>query len=305
MPVQKFLSNTLHGEARPYITQCSLAAATARHRAKFEKESKRGGAGKEQAKGRGDGKPEWLPLPTEVPLRYCKHKDAEGNEAGELEEAECLVDLVGGQPKGNETRKNKNHYVIATAESEEEIQRQQQLQSQPQNPRKRKRGSGTDVREVARQIPGVPIVYVKRSVMILEELSAASERLIRGVEREKFKEGLIGDARGVKRKRPEEGDDGEDGESGRKQINPKVRGLKKAKNPNPLSVKKKKTRPEQVNIQTGAAAKDVQEEEHKKRTRKRRHGKHVLGGQEIEAQNAAISASVSAQESGVSLAAET
>ena len=191
----------------------------------WEREQRKAGV-----KGEVRGRPEFLPPPTEVPLRYCKHNDEETA----VNEADCLIDLLAGQPRGNEQPKNKQHFVLATAD--------------PTDAERRKMGrSFVDVREAARNVPGVPIVYVKRSVMVLEELSKASLRVKGGSEREKLKEGLIGGA-GRKRKRGDpDGEAEEEGSNvfeGGDSAGVKRRVVKKAKGPNPLSVKKKKPKPQ-------------------------------------------------------------
>lgn len=256
MPIRKYLENTLHGDSRAYITQCTLASITKAHEKKFEKEKNSGGQ-----KGRGDGKPMWLPLPEEVPLRYCKHKDDEGKERGIITEEECLVDLLSGQVKGNEVPKNKNHYILATAETEEEQQK-----NKDGTPRRRR---GIDIREKARVVPGVPIVYVKRSVMILEEMSGSSEKIIRGVEKDKFKEGLIGAVRGLKRKREDDSDSDSEDEVKKVKVESKPKGVK---GPNPLSVKKKqkKTSSENGPRKEQEEPKEDGEQPQKKKNRRRR-----------------------------------
>jgi len=212
MPLQKYLENTLHGQCRIFVTRCTLAKIMAEH---------------QKAGGHPKSRPEFLPPPTELPLRHCKHKNKEGDDMGELSEAHCLLDLLAGQPRGNETAKNKQHYILATAD--------------PPEPEQKKKGF-VNVRERARMIPGVPIIYVKRSVMILEELSGASEHVRRGQERDKFKEGLVGTR---KRKRGEdEGDEQNEDPLLRvgEPTAPKTRDRKKVKGPNPLSVLKKKAK---------------------------------------------------------------
>jgi U3 small nucleolar RNA-associated protein 23 len=215
MPLQKFLENTLHGKCRLFVTKCSLGKIMG----DWEREQKKVGNGSKG--GEVKGRPEFLPPPTEVPLRYCKHNDEETA----VEEVDCLIDLLAGQPKGNEQVKNKHHFVLATAD--------------PTDAEKRKAGRGfVDVREAARNVPGVPIVYVKRSVMVLEELSRASLRAKGEVERERLREGLVGGA-GRKRKRgdEEEKEEGEGGTASKERV-------VKVKGPNPLSVKKKKPKPQ-------------------------------------------------------------
>ena len=217
MPLQKYLENTLHGKCNLFVTRCTLAKIMEAHQ-------------KQKVKG---GRPEFLPPPTEVPLRHCKHKSDGGEELVVVSEARCLLDLLAGQPHGNEHAKNKQHYILATAEADEKEQRSK---------------SFIDVRERARLIPGVPIVYVKRSVMILEEMSAVSERAIRKVEKDKFGEGLIGLAdRKRKRGADEEGEEDKDDLAAEdEQDGPEIRGMRRAKGPNPLSVKKKKVKVKQA-----------------------------------------------------------
>lgn len=212
MPLQKYLDNTLHGACKIFITQCTLAKITKDH--------------ERETNGKGRGRPAFLPPPTEVPLRYCKHKNEEGEDLGVVDEWRCLLDLLAGQPKGNEQAKNKQHYILATADPPEEEQRKKAY---------------INVRERARLVPGVPVVYVKRSVMILEELSAASELAKRGAEREKFREGIIGNR---KRKRGSQGEDDmfKDLMEDDPQQMPVRRLQKKAKGPNPMSVQKKKVK---------------------------------------------------------------
>ena len=234
MPLQKYLENTLHGPCNLFVTKCTLAKIMDAQKARNRSKREEGGEGDGQRRGGGGPgpRPDFLPPPTEVPLRHCRHKNDEGEDLGIVSEARCLLDLLAGQPHGNEHAKNKQHYILATADADEREHRSKGF---------------IDVRERARMIPGVPIVYVKRSVMILEEMSGVSERAIRKVEREKFGEGLLGLAdRKRKRGADEDDEDGEDGEDDflghEQQSGPKARGMSRAKGPNPLSVKKKKVK---------------------------------------------------------------
>lgn len=206
--------------------------------ADWEREQKKAGNVKN---GEVRGRPDFLPPPTEVPLRHCKHNE-EGSIIGEVD---CLIDLLAGQPKGNEMVKNKQHFVLATADVDE---------------RERRKRDWVDVREAARNIPGVPIVYVKRSVMVLEELSRASERARGGEERGKLKGGIlgVGDAGGRKRKRGDETgpaeEGGEDEDDGAAETQRRV--VRRPKGPNPLSVRKKKAEPQKRQGQNGEDAGD-------------------------------------------------
>ena len=235
MPLQKYLDNTLHGECKGFVTQCTLA--------KIMKDHEKATEGKRR------GRPEFLPPPLELPLRYCKHKNDDGEDMGVVDEWRCLLDLLAGQPKGNEQARNKQHYTLATADATEQEQR---------------RRNHIDIKERARTIPGVPIIYVKRSVMILEELSAASEMVRRGAEKEKFREGLLGNR---KRKRGT----GEEEDELLKELMedeeldaPSRRGLYRAKGPNPMSVRKKKVMGSQKD-----SGQDAQAEETKAKTSRR------------------------------------
>lgn len=75
--------------------------------------------------------------------RRCNHHTLEEP----LSTFECLLEVV--DPRSNHT--NKHRYVVAS-----------------QNPR---------VRAKMRQIPGIPLVYIHRSVMILEPMASVTEDL--------------------------------------------------------------------------------------------------------------------------------
>ncbi|KAA6415389.1 MAG: rRNA-processing UTP23 [Lasallia pustulata] len=135
---------------------------------------------------------------------------------------ECLRSVV--DPK--DSQRNKNRYVIASQED--------------------------DVRRKLREIPGVPLVYVKRSVMVMEPMAEGSVGIREGVERGKFRAGLKGrNLSGVKRKREPE-DEADTGKVvGTGDVPPpggdedlermvKKRKARGPKGPNPLSVKKPK-----------------------------------------------------------------
>ena len=134
-----------------------------------------------------------------------------------LSTLECFSSVI--DPKNSRT--NKNRYVVASQDE--------------------------DVRRHCREIKGVPLVFVKRSVMVMEPMAAGSVNVREGLEREKFRSGLK--TRGIgKRKRDEDDDNvptaGEeqgmrsmtetDGRAGKKKR------TKGPKGPNPLSVKKPK-----------------------------------------------------------------
>lgn len=122
-----------------------------------------------------------------------------------LSAKECLSSVV--DPKDSKT--NKHRYVVASQDLE--------------------------VRKSMRGILGVPLVYINRSVMIMEPMASASLETRERGERGKFRDGIKGKERGsgsLKRSRDEDGA-GEEGERVTKR-------KKGPKGPNPLSVKKPK-----------------------------------------------------------------
>ncbi|EAW08445.1 rRNA-binding ribosome biosynthesis protein UTP23 [Aspergillus clavatus NRRL 1] len=205
------LERTLQGTPKPLLTKCSLAAIMANQPI--------------NPKTNNPYRPMHLPPPTILPLRHCSHNE----DSTPIDEVECLLSLL--SPSAD-AKRNKEHYILATADPPAPPK-----STSGGDARKRKRGDdegfaalrrAQKLRVSARSIPGVPIVYVKRSVMILEPMSTPSENLRDGVERSKFRAGLNDEATLGKRKRGEEGEE------------KKKRASKKAKGPNPLSVKKSK-----------------------------------------------------------------
>ncbi|KAF2146874.1 uncharacterized protein K452DRAFT_219118 [Aplosporella prunicola CBS 121167] len=160
--------------------------------------------------------------------RRCNHHELEKP----LSTLECIQSVV--DPKGANT--NKHRYCVAT-----------------QDPK---------VRAFLRKIPGVPLVYINRSVMIMEPMGGATEDVRDRAEKDKFRAGIKGTRRtaaelSAKRKRDEDGDDSdvsmEDATAGAEAegnaaLQPKKKQKKGPKGPNPLSVKKPKDKP------TGKAA---------------------------------------------------
>lgn len=228
MPLHRYLENTLHGKVKPFITKCTLASILNTTDLQTSQ------------------RPDFLPPPTLLPLRHCSHSEVEEGEV--LPEEECLLDLLGGSVTGNQQPKNKHHFVLATADPSPIKHEKRGELGRARRPMSA--STTADMRISAREIPGVPVIYVKRSVMILEELSAASLGVRRREEKDKFREGLLGMG-SRKRKRDEKQDEGDDDKRAitpvlKKKKAPKVRG------PNPLSVLKKKPKPKAH--QAGAVA---------------------------------------------------
>ena len=180
-------------------------------------------------------RPTHLPPPTILPLRHCSHNE----DSTAIDEVECLLSLF--SPSA-ESKKNKEHYILATADPADP----EKVAAKTTGDNKAKRRAELDAQEAvhrarnlrsrARDIPGVPIVYVKRSVMVLEPMSRPSEGVRDGYEQGKFRVGLDADSALGKRKRG----DNADGDAEKKDSKKKKSG--KAKGPNPLSMKKPKKR---------------------------------------------------------------
>jgi U3 small nucleolar RNA-associated protein 23 len=150
--------------------------------------------------------------------RRCGHHPETHPEP--LSTLECLSSIV----DPDKARINKHKYVVATQEQE--------------------------VRSAMRRIPGVPLIYVSRSVMILEPMSEATRRVCESGEKGKLRDGFVRN-NDRKRKRGDEEEDEKNGseaesgdEAGGPQDGEKKKKKKKKtygpKQPNPLAVQKKK-----------------------------------------------------------------
>ncbi|KAG0153947.1 hypothetical protein PDIDSM_1326 [Penicillium digitatum] len=258
------LERTVQGKVKPLLTKCSLAAIMAAQpiNPKTEKPYR----------------PLFLPPPTELPLRHCSHNA----DSTPIDEIECLLSLL--SPNAD-AKKNKEHYILACADpilrktnNSENQPRRRKTEEDRQEEEAMHRSHA--LRSAARSIPGVPIIYVKRSVMVLEPMSGPSEMVRDGHERGKFRAGLDADPMLGKRKR-----DGEaDGESA-DEAEPKKKRGPKVKAPNPLSVKKAKKKDvapvpkkekavrKEVDIADATGQQDGDDAAVAKPKRKRRHAK--------------------------------
>jgi len=150
--------------------------------------------------------------------RRCDHRPEEYPEP--LSAVECISSVV--DPKGSKT--NKHRYVVAS--------------------------QNLDVRKVMREIMGVPLLYIKRSVMIIEPMAGVTAENREREERRKFRSGLksgrASGSQGMKRKR--EDDDEETTLRGSEYgvvegVAKRKKSYEKGpKGPNPLAVKKSKKR---------------------------------------------------------------
>lgn len=149
--------------------------------------------------------------------RRCNHHTLEEP----LSDFECLRSVV--DPKG--TKNNKFKLVVASQDEK--------------------------LRAYLRTIPGVPLIYLKRSVMVMEPMAASTERVREQEERGKFRVGLKGSkqtgnpaAIGTKRKREDEDQPGagasDDDQTTTPEKQKKKRKARGPSGPNPLSMKKSK-----------------------------------------------------------------
>ncbi len=166
-----------------------------------------------------------------------------------LSTLECLSSVV--DPK--QTGQNKHRYVVAS-------------QSQ-------------EVRRALRGVRAVPLIYIKRSVMILEPMADDSAEVRLREEKAKFRAELKKRTPSAKRKREEGSDEEEEGGGGGAKLgNAEDKKKKKfgvGKAPNPLSVKKSKKNPQQIEEEKRRKQKEEAKaaaEKPKKKRRRRAKG---------------------------------
>lgn len=169
-------------------------------------------------------KESFISLAKQMERRRCNHHTL----GKPLSTLDCFTSVI--DPKQSNT--NKNRYVIASQEE--------------------------DVRRYCRGLKGVPLVYVKRSVMVMEPMADGSVSVKQGIDRGKLRTGLR-DKKAEARKRKRRDDPGhgngepadkltalsDDHEDGVERPIKKKR-IRGPKGPNPLSVKKPKKRVEDI-----------------------------------------------------------
>ncbi|CCE64852.1 hypothetical protein TPHA_0J00280 [Tetrapisispora phaffii CBS 4417] len=165
--------------------------------------------------------------------RRCNHSIKDPKEP--LECIESIVNIDG---------QNKHRYVVATQNME--------------------------LRRKLRRVPGVPILHLSRSVMIMEPISDSSVRLNRKFEQSKLYKGL-NDPKYSMAPTPKEGTP--DTEGTQPAATKKRKGVKE---PNPLSKKKK------VKVEIPKPAATTTDAANKKRRRKHRSNKNSENGNEGE-----------------------
>lgn len=170
--------------------------------------------------------------------RRCNHHTLENP----LSTMDCLKEVVDG--KGNHT--NKHRYVVASQDG--------------------------DIRAFMRQIPGVPLIYINRSVMILEPMANSTEKVKMKEDKDKFRAGLKGSRGGqVLGKRTRDSEEPRDGigEDDKQPDELKKKKQRGPKGPNPLSVKKSKKKSQDVSARP-AAVSLAENTDASKRKRKRK-----------------------------------
>ncbi|PSR78857.1 Fcf1-domain-containing protein [Coniella lustricola] len=252
MDLPTYLGNTLHGDVKVLITQCSMRHLYAAARADTTGQVNR-----------------VIDKAKDFERRRCGHHPDQFPEP--LSTAECLGSVVGAT--------NKHRYVVASQDLE--------------------------VRAKMREIPGVPLVYISRSVMILEPMASATARVVQKGERAKFRAEIKAPA--SKKRKRQDGDGGDDDsdasdDGAKKKAEAEKKKKKKRKGekgPNPLSVKKAKKKPQESKQEstkqpkqppTGADAKTQDESKpadgasteqpaKKKRKRKQKRAQDGEGGE--------------------------
>ncbi|KAF9774498.1 hypothetical protein IL306_007452 [Fusarium sp. DS 682] len=188
---------------------------------------------------------EAIDLAKTLERRRCGHHPDDYPEP--LSTRECLRSVV--DPK--DTLQNKHRYVVASQEQE--------------------------VRKMLRGIRGVPLIYIKRSVMILEPMADESVQVRAKEERSKFR-AEIKNALGKRKREDADEDEKADKKTDDNSEEQKKKKKKKKghgpKGPNPLAVqkpKKAKTEGQQRRKQESTETKDTPQEGTGKRKRRRRN----------------------------------
>ncbi|GCE99043.1 small subunit processome component [Zygosaccharomyces mellis] len=169
--------------------------------------------------------------------RRCNHPPKEARSPNE-----CIESVV------NVNGSNKHRYVVASQD--------------------------ISMRRKLRKIPGVPLVHMSRSVMVMEPLSEASSHVNEVTEREKLLKGLNDPKMaGLKASSIEDYPENQ----------PPAKKRKGPKGPNPLSVKKKQKKPEQGEG-NGQEQDRGQEHENDGKTKRRRRRRHKSSQGNIDGQ---------------------
>lgn len=258
MDLPQYLSNTLHGEVKILITQCSM-----RH---LYAQNKEPGIDKviEKAKG--------------FERRRCGHHPEEFPEP--LSTLECLGSVVGAT--------NKHRYVVASQDGEVRA-KMRRIAGVPLVYISR------SVMIVSTACLGASEgarTNADWCATKLEPMASATARVVQKGEREKFRAELKEPAQAAGKRKREDDSHGSDAEE-KEGAEPEKKKKKKRrgeKGPNPLAVKKPKKKPQQQKPSKAKAEKpkeDAPSEHPAKKKRKRKQSKTADSDGDVEAQQAA------------------
>lgn len=167
-----------------------------------------------------------------------------------------------------------------------------------------------------RKIPAIPLLYIKRSVMVMEPMSEATAQARERIETAKLTGGLNAISVGMKRKtllgisnsdtnkknestedsENDDNDDDDDNDDLQKQQQQLKKKKKVAKGPHPLSVLKKKKKVVESSSNTTTSESKNGEEKIEKKKRRRKHHSGNTNGDKIEVQQKQLPAVTSSTE---------
>jgi U3 small nucleolar RNA-associated protein 23 len=187
-----------------------------------------------------------IDLAKRMEKRRCGHKET-------LSSLECIKSIT------NVDGENKYRYLVVTQEER--------------------------LRNSLRNVAGVPLCFLYRSVLVMEPLNKVTKRVVEAVERMKLTQGLNSVDAGKRKQLEEENNDDSNDK-------PKIKRVKKVKGINPLAMKKKQKKVIQTSnkmINEG----EENEQDGKKKRRRRKHNK-LHTNMNIEDESASASADADA-----------
>ena len=254
--LQKALERTIQGQVKPMITQCCMEAL-------YRSENQQAIAlGKSFERRRCGHRPAPKGRAAIAAAAAAAAASGEASKDGESKEVDkdgprkphdCLWEVI------VHNNQNQHRYVVATQKDK--------------------------LRNRLRRIPAVPMLYLSRSVMIMEPMSPITERARALIEVKKLTQGLNDPQTALKNKTSRGSDADNSDEEGLEEKDGEQKQKKKAKSgpkqPNPLSMKKKKKEP--TNAANGKEQKklpnviDSEEQEQNGQKKQRRRRKHHGG----------------------------
>lgn len=170
-----------------------------------------------------------ITLAKRMEMRRCNHKET-------LSSFDCIKSIT------NVDGENKFRYVVVTQDER--------------------------LRNSLRNVAGVPLCFLYRSVLVMEPMSTVTKRVVQAVERMKLTQGLNSIDAGKRAHDESENDDDQGQEQAKKK--------KKIKGVNPLAMKKKQKKPSQPSKEIKKEEENTEfndGQEQKKKRRRRKHGK--------------------------------